>query len=81
MPDRVLVTGISGFLGGHVALGLLAGGYAVRGSVRTLDKAEKVRTTLAAHGADLSRLEMVTLDLMQDAGWAEEHLIRLGLGG
>ena len=36
MGDRVLVTGISGFLGGHVALALLDRGYAVRGSVRNL---------------------------------------------
>ena len=69
--DRVLLTGISGFLGGHVALQLLAQGYTVRGSVRSLDKAEKVRKTLAAHGADTSRLEFVALDLLSDKGWAE----------
>ena len=31
MPDRVFLTGISGFIGGHVALALLRAGYAVRG--------------------------------------------------
>lgn len=67
--DRVLLTGISGFLGGHIALQLLAQGYTVRGSVRSLDKAEKVRKTLAAHGADTSRLEFVALDLLADKGW------------
>jgi len=71
MTDRVLVTGISGFLGGHVALELLAGGYAVRGSVRSLDKAERVKSTLARNGADVSRLEIVALDLTSDSGWSE----------
>jgi len=68
---RVLVTGISGFLGGHVALQLLEQGYTVRGSLRSLARAEKVRKTLATHGADTSRLEFVALDLLNDTGWTE----------
>ena len=71
MVDRVLVTGVSGFVGGHVALELLRAGYAVRGSVRDLAKSDKVRDTLGRHGADLSRLDIVPLDLMRDAGWTE----------
>lgn len=69
--DRVLLTGISGFLGGHVALGLLNAGYIVRGSVRNLGKAEAVRATLKRAGADVSRLEFVALDLLSDKGWDE----------
>jgi nucleoside-diphosphate-sugar epimerase len=71
MADTVLLTGISGFLGGHVALALIEAGYRVRGSVRDPARAEKVRETLARAGADVSRLELVTLDLLRDAGWAE----------
>lgn len=73
MPDKVLVTGISGFLGGHVALALLDAGYAVRGSVRDLKKADKVRATLqraSASGA-ADNLEFVALDLSRDDGWRE----------
>jgi dihydroflavonol-4-reductase len=66
----VLVTGISGFIAKHCAVELLEHGYRVRGTVRSADKADAVRRTLAAH-ADASRLEFVVADLMSDAGWTD----------
>ena len=39
---RVLVTGVSGFLGHHCALELLKNGYHVRGSVRDLNKKSEI---------------------------------------
>jgi dihydroflavonol-4-reductase len=69
--ERVLVTGVSGFLGSHVALQLLQQGYAVRGSVRSKAKGEVVLQSLQAAGADITCLELVELDLLSDHGWTE----------
>ena len=71
MADLVLLTGISGFLGGHVGLALLKAGYRVRGSVRDLGRADALKASLAKAGADTSRLEIVRLDLNSDKGWIE----------
>jgi dihydroflavonol-4-reductase len=40
---KVLVTGISGFVGQHCAAELLKNGYAVRGSLRSLSKSDEVK--------------------------------------
>jgi len=67
---RVLLTGISGFIAKHCAVELLAQGYAVRGTVRSLQNAAQVADTLASH-VDVSRLEFAQADLESEAGWGE----------
>ena len=67
MP-RVLVTGGSGFIAGHCILQLLAQGYPVRTTVRSLKRERAVRDVLAVDGEELS---FVAADLTSDAGWAE----------
>jgi len=70
MTDRpVLVTGVSGFIAKHCAVELLNAGYIVRGTLRSLAKAEAVRAILAQH-ADVTRLTFVAADLTRDEGWA-----------
>lgn len=60
MPDKVLVTGASGFIAGHCITELSAHGYAVRGTVRSPEK--------ASHLAGVA--ELVTADLESDVRWA-----------
>ena len=71
MTDKqILLTGISGFIAKHCAIELLTHGYAVRGTVRSMNKADEVRATLAKH-CDISRSQIVVADLSSDAGWNE----------
>jgi dihydroflavonol-4-reductase len=67
---RVLITGITGFIAGHTATAFLNAGYEVRGTMRSLNKAEITRDTLSKL-ADVSKLEFVEADLMSDDGWSE----------
>lgn len=70
MTDTVLVTGVSGFIGGHIAAELLRRGYTVRGSVRSLGRAAEVRAAMVEAGASDTLLEIQQLDLLSDEGWA-----------
>ena len=70
--ELVLVTGGSGFIAMHCTLKLLAAGYRVRNTVRSLAREAEVRATLKAAGADPGdRLAFFAADLTADAGWAE----------
>ncbi len=71
MNELIVLTGISGFIGKHIALKLLAAGYSVRGSLRQMARAAEVQAALAPHldSAALGRLTFIELDLEKDHGW------------
>ncbi|MGO6985489.1 NAD-dependent epimerase/dehydratase family protein [Rhizobium leguminosarum] len=67
----VLVTGIGGFLAGHIALQLLKQGYRVRGSLRSIGTSAATVGQLGAHtDGQLQNLGLVQADLDSDSGWA-----------
>jgi dihydroflavonol-4-reductase len=70
--SRVLVTGGSGFVAGHVILQLLAAGHTVRTTVRSLKKEAVVRAMLERAGAKPGDPpSFVAADLERDEGWPE----------
>ena len=71
MNEKVLLTGISGWIAKHIAIELLNSGYEVLGTVRNKDLIEQTKQTLASQNAPLEKLSFVELDLLNDAGWDE----------
>ncbi|XP_076036197.1 uncharacterized protein LOC143022089 isoform X2 [Oratosquilla oratoria] len=70
MPEEVvLVTGVSGFIGSHVAKLLLEDGYKVRGTVRSLENTAKVDALKALVPDAKHELELVEADLSKEEGW------------
>ena len=70
MTDRVLLTGISGWIAKHIAIELLNSGYEVLGTVRNQSSLEKTKKTLSEY-VSIDKLSFVELDLLKDEGWNE----------
>ncbi|HPF23844.1 MAG TPA: aldehyde reductase [Hyphomonas sp.] len=68
---RVLVTGATGFIAGHVIVKLLEAGHEVRGTARSASKADGLNRNLSAYAKRPVSIELVAADLNSDAGWAE----------
>ena len=70
MGERVLLTGVTGYIGQHCAAELLRQGFEVVGTVRSRAKADATRAAIAK-AASVDRLSFVEADLLSDKGWDE----------
>jgi len=69
MNKKVLLTGISGYIGNHCAVELLKNGYSVRGSLRNISKSEKIINAIKKEVDPKDNLEFCELNLLNDKGW------------
>ncbi len=70
--SKVLVTGGSGFLGGHCIAAALAAGHEVITTVRNLSKSDGVRRMLKTAGAAANQdVRFFAADLGSDDGWSD----------
>ena len=66
--EKVLVTGASGYIALHCITELLKNGYAVKGSLRSMNRENEVREAVRKEVSD-NNLEICELDLLNDDGW------------
>lgn len=66
---NVLVTGITGFIGSHIAIQLLNAGYFVRGTMRNLDRQESIFNILSDNAINTDKLEFIKGELTVPEDW------------
>ena len=70
MINKVLLTGISGWIAKHTAIELLNAGYEVLGTIRNNNLVDQTKQTISKY-ASTEKLSFVELDLLRDDGWNE----------
>ena len=70
MINKVLLTGISGWIAKHTAIELLNAGYEVLGTIRNNNLVDQTKQTINKY-ASTEKLSFVELDLLKDDGWNE----------
>jgi dihydroflavonol-4-reductase len=66
---KVLLTGVTGFLGSHIAIQLLNKGYEVIGTLRDMSRAEEIAKIISAHTQNIDCLQIVQADLLDEKIW------------
>jgi len=68
---KVLVTGATGFIAGHVIHQLVEAGHEVTGTARSAARAQALSDTLSKYAGKLVSFPIREADLSSDKGWAE----------
>ena len=68
---KVLLTGVTGFLGSHTAIQLLNKGYQVIGTLRDKDRIDSIREVIGLHTHHIDNLTFAVADLSDPEIWKE----------
>jgi dihydroflavonol-4-reductase len=68
---KVLVTGVTGFLGSHTAIQLLNKGYEVIGTVRAKNRIDSIKEVIVDHTDQVHKLTFAVADLSDKGVWNE----------
>jgi dihydroflavonol-4-reductase len=71
MPEKILVTGASGFIASHTIIELLNAGYQVRGTVRDLQRTGQLQSMFERNCQYAANLELAGANLSSPNGWSE----------
>lgn len=66
---KVLLTGVTGFLGSHAAIQLLNKGYEVVGTLRNKDRVNSIQEIIEKHTANINNLTFAEADLNDSNIW------------
>src|SRR5690606_19126835 len=66
---KVLLTGVTGFLGSHTTIQLLERGYEVIGTLRSHDRAASIKEVIAKHTDQVGNLTFAEADLADAKVW------------
>ncbi len=69
MGRKVLLTGVSGFLGSHTAIQLLNKNYEVVGTLRDMERSESIKSVIAQHSSKTDNLSFAEADLEDTKVW------------
>lgn len=66
---KVLLTGITGFVGSHTAIQLLEKGYQIIGTLRDMKRANSIKKVIAQHTSKIDKLTFAEADIQSEDVW------------